>query len=65
MELRSSLEELERKYEALQQEDAIKTLERRNAILFIITAVLGVMLTPGVLNYILVSRKKIIQRRAI
>ncbi len=65
MELRLSFEDIERKYEVLKQEDAIKTLELRNTRLVIIAAVLGIMFTLGILNYVFLSRKKIIHRRAV
>lgn len=64
MELRLSFEDMEREYEALKQEDAIKTLELRNTRLVILAAVLAIMFTLGILNYVFLTKKKIIHRRA-
>jgi len=63
MELRLSFQDMEKQFELLKQEDEIKTLELRNARLIILIAVLGVMCVLGVLNYVFLTRKKIIKRK--
>lgn len=63
MELRLSFQDMEKEFELLKQEDEIKTLELRNARLIILIAVLGVMCVLGVLNYVFLTRKKIIKRK--
>ncbi len=63
MELRLSFQDMEKEFEMLKQEDEIKTLELRNARLIILIAVLGVMSILGVLNYVFLTRKKIIKRK--
>lgn len=64
MELRLAFEDMERRYEALKQEDAIKTLELRNTRLIIVVGVLAIMFTLGILNYVFLTRKRIIHRKA-
>jgi hypothetical protein len=65
MELRLSFEDMERAYEDLKKEDAIRTLELKNTRLIILTVVLGIMFILGILNYVFLSRKKIIHRRVV
>ena len=65
MELRLSFEDMEREYEVLKKEDAIRSLELKNTRLVILAVVLGVMFILGILNYVFLSRKKIIHRRVV
>jgi tetratricopeptide (TPR) repeat protein len=63
MELRLSFQEKEKELELLKQEDEIKTLELRNSRLVIVMIILGGMVVIGTLNYVFLSKKKIIKKR--
>lgn len=63
METLMDLQEKEKEFELLRQENEITSLELRNSRLFIITIVLGAFLLIGGLNLALLSKKKIIKRK--
>ena len=64
MELRLSFQEKEKELDFLRKDDEIKTLELRNTRLIIILALLAVLVTLGILNYVFLSKKKIIKKRS-
>lgn len=65
MEMLMAIQEKEKEYEILRKEDEIKTLELHKSQLFIISVILAVIITLGVLNYMYLSKKKIIKKKKV
>lgn len=63
MEMRLAFNEKEKEFEMLKKEDEIKSLELYNTRLVVIMVIIAGMITLGVLNYVFLSKKKIIKRK--
>lgn len=63
MELRLSSHEREKEYEILKKDDAIKTLELHRTRLVIIMVIMAGLVVLGSLNYIYLSKKKVIRKK--
>jgi tetratricopeptide (TPR) repeat protein len=63
MELRLAFHEKEKELDILRKEDEIKTLELKNTRLIVIMIILTGMVTVGILNYVFLSKKKILKKR--
>lgn len=63
MEILLAFQEKEKEFDLLKKEDAIKTLELHNTRLVIFMIILGIMITLGTLNYLLLGKKKIIRKK--
>jgi len=64
MELRLSFHEKERELDLLKHDDEVKTLELKNTRLIIVMVIMAVLISLGVLNYVFLSKKKILKKKS-